>query len=70
MSNTVRLDLDLQASRYVQEITTLKKTLAKYQNQPSLQEKVEALEAQIEELEETLQARCTEIEENDDRFLE
>jgi TolA-binding protein len=69
-SNTLQLDFDLQISRYNQEITTLKRCLSKYQNQPSLQEKTEVLEARVQELEETLQARCSEIEENDDRFLE
>jgi chromosome segregation ATPase len=69
-ANAARLEFDLQISRDNQEIATLKKSLGKYQNQPNLREKVEELETRNEELEETLQARCAEIEENDDRFLE
>lgn len=66
----MRLDLDMKIARYEQTICNLKKNLAEHLSKPSSKELVQQFEERVAELEEELQAKNTEIEENDDRFLE
>lgn len=69
-AKSAEINLSLQAVQHEKAISTLRKELAALQETSKLEETVTDLRERNEEMEELLRAKCLEIEENDDRFIE
>ena len=69
-AKTAEINLSLQAVQHETAISNLRKELAALQESSKLEEVVLELREKNEEMEELLKAKCLEIEENDDRFIE
>lgn len=64
------MSLALQTAQYERTMSNLSRELAALQSKPDLGETVAQLQARNSEMDELLRSKCTEIEENDDRFIE
>ena len=69
-AKTAEITLSLQAVQHEKTVSNLHKELEALQEAAKLHETVEELRVQNQEMEELLKAKCLEIEENDDRFIE
>ena len=69
-AKTAEINLSLQAVQHDKIISTLRKELETLQEAATLQQTVDDLREQNQEMEDLLKAKCQEIEENDDRFIE
>ena len=64
------INLSLQAVQHEKVVSDLRKEMETLQEAAGLEETVTELRERNEEMEELLRAKCLEIEENDDRFIE
>lgn len=69
-AKTAEINLSLQAVQHDNIVSTLRKELEALQETAKLEETVQDLRERNDEMEEMLKAKCVEIEENDDRFIE
>lgn len=60
----------MQTIQHEQTVTSLRRELYALRAQPSLEEEIAELKEKNAEYEELLRAKCLEIEENDDKFIE
>jgi myosin protein heavy chain len=64
------VNLSLQNAQHKRESSELRRELSVLRSRPNLEQAVTELEERNNEMEDLLRAKCTEIEENDDRVLE
>ncbi|KIP03620.1 hypothetical protein PHLGIDRAFT_77276, partial [Phlebiopsis gigantea 11061_1 CR5-6] len=64
------INLALQAAQHEKVVSNLRNEIETLQEASRLEETVAELRERNEEMEELLRAKCLEIEENDDRFIE
>ncbi|KDR85735.1 hypothetical protein GALMADRAFT_218825 [Galerina marginata CBS 339.88] len=64
------VNLSLQNAQHKRETAEFQRELSAYRSRPNLDHALAELEERNNEMEELLRAKCTEIEENDDRVLE
>lgn len=64
------LSLALQATQHEKVVSALRRELASLQSGPDLRTAYAELEERNREMDDLLRAKCTEIEEFDDRILE
>lgn len=64
------VNLSLQNAQHKRETTEFQRELSALRSRPNLELALSELEERNTEMEELLRAKCTEIEENDDRVLE
>ena len=64
------MNLSLQSAQFKRELAQLQGKLATLESQPKLEEALADVQERNNELEELLEAKCAEIEGNDDRILE
>ena len=69
-AKTAEINLALQAVQHEKMVSNLRKELEALQESSKREETVLELREKNEEMEELLRAKCLEIEENDDRFIE
>ncbi|KAF9015686.1 hypothetical protein BDQ17DRAFT_1295683 [Cyathus striatus] len=69
-SKAAEVNSSIQAAQHRREMNDLKREFEALQSQPNLEQALADLEERNSEMEELLRAKCTEIEENDDRALE
>lgn len=62
--------MSFQSIKHEQAIAAVRRELEGLRSKPSLDGVVEELQARNNEMEELLKSKCSEIEENDDRFIE
>ena len=60
----------MQTIQHEQAVASLKRELNSLRAQPRLEDEIAELKEKNAEMEELLRAKCLEIEENDDRFIE
>ena len=63
-------NLAMQTIQHEQTVATLRRELNVLRSQPSMEEEIADLKEKNAEYEELLRAKCLEIEENDDKFIE
>ena len=64
------ISLSLHVAQHGRAMASLQRELATLRSKPNLEETVARLEAENQEMEESLRSKCAEIEENDDRIIE
>ncbi|KAF8971725.1 hypothetical protein BDZ97DRAFT_1784777 [Flammula alnicola] len=64
------VNLSLQNAQHKRETTEFRRELSALRTRPNLEQALAELEERNTEMEDLLRAKCTEIEENDDRVLE
>ncbi|KAF9469811.1 hypothetical protein BDZ94DRAFT_30117 [Collybia nuda] len=69
-AKAAEVNLSLQGAQHKREMADVRRELSTLRSQPDLQVILGELEERNNEMEELLRAKCTEIEENDDRVLE
>ncbi|KAI0081068.1 hypothetical protein K474DRAFT_1768813 [Panus rudis PR-1116 ss-1] len=69
-SEQAEIKLAMQAAQHEKTISNLRRDLDKLRQSPKLEETVAELSERNAEMEQLLRAKCLEIEENDDRFIE
>ncbi|KDQ63134.1 hypothetical protein JAAARDRAFT_119281, partial [Jaapia argillacea MUCL 33604] len=69
-NKTADMNLTLQASQHEHAVASIRRELAELRSRPNLESTVVELNERIEEMDEMLRNKCTEIEENDDRMIE
>jgi len=62
--------LSLQNAQHKRETSEFQRELATLKSRPNFEQALAELEERNNDMEELLRAKCTEIEENDDRVLE
>ncbi|KAI0778792.1 hypothetical protein BD413DRAFT_117998 [Trametes elegans] len=70
LAKTTEANLAMQSIQHEQTVTSLKRELNALRAQPRLEDEIHDLKEKNAEMEELLRAKCLEIEENDDRFIE
>ena len=64
------VNLSLQNAQHKRESSELRRELSALRSRPNLEQAIAELKERNNEMEDLLRAKCTEIEENDDRVLE
>ena len=70
LAQSEKAKLDMQTIQHEQTVASLRRELYALRAQPSLEEEIAELKEKNAEYEELLRAKCLEIEENDDKFIE
>ncbi|KAI9057754.1 hypothetical protein FKP32DRAFT_1323349 [Trametes sanguinea] len=70
LAKNTEANLAMQTIQHEQTVASLKRELNALRAQPRLEEEIADLKEKNAEMEELLRAKCLEIEENDDRFIE
>ncbi|KAI8990618.1 hypothetical protein BD414DRAFT_577349 [Trametes punicea] len=70
LAKATEANLAMQTIQHEQTVASLKRELSMLRAQPRLEDEVADLKRKNAEMEELLRAKCLEIEENDDRFIE
>ncbi|KAI0660695.1 hypothetical protein C8Q70DRAFT_1152984 [Cubamyces menziesii] len=70
LAKTTEANLAMQTIQHEQAVASLKRELNSLRAQPRLEDEIAELKEKNAEMEELLRAKCLEIEENDDRFIE
>ncbi|OSD03331.1 hypothetical protein PYCCODRAFT_263209 [Trametes coccinea BRFM310] len=70
LAKNTEANLAMQTIQHEQTVATLKRELNVLRAQPRLEDEIAELKEKNAEMEELLRAKCLEIEENDDRFIE
>ncbi|KAI0720081.1 hypothetical protein C8T65DRAFT_568380 [Cerioporus squamosus] len=70
LAQTTEANLAMQTIQHEQTIASLRRELNALRAQPSLEEEIIELKEKNAEYEELLRAKCLEIEENDDKFID
>ncbi|KAL1951328.1 hypothetical protein VTO73DRAFT_477 [Trametes versicolor] len=70
LAKTTEANLAMQTIQHEQTVASLRRELNALRAQPRLEDEIAELREKNLEMEELLRAKCLEIEENDDRFIE
>ncbi|KAI0364058.1 hypothetical protein BV20DRAFT_1030293 [Pilatotrama ljubarskyi] len=70
LAKNTEANLAMQTIQHEQTVAALKRELNALRAQPRLEDEIAELKEKNAEMEELLRAKCLEIEENDDRFIE
>ncbi|KAI0673754.1 hypothetical protein C8Q78DRAFT_1018750 [Trametes maxima] len=70
LAQTTEANLAMQTIQHEQTVASLKRELNALRSQPRFEDEIAELKEKNAEYEELLRAKCLEIEENDDRFIE
>ncbi|CDO73022.1 hypothetical protein BN946_scf185007.g76 [Trametes cinnabarina] len=70
LAKSTEANLAMQTIQHEQTVASLKRELNTLRAQPRLEDEIADLREKNAEMEELLRAKCLEIEENDDRFIE
>ena len=70
LAQTTDANLAMQKIQYEQTVASLRRELSALRAQPSAEDEIATLREKNAEYEELLRAKCLEIEENDDKFIE
>ncbi|KAI0652477.1 hypothetical protein C8Q79DRAFT_899739 [Trametes meyenii] len=70
LAQTTEANLAMQTIQHEQTIASLKRELNALRSQPRFEDQIAELKEKNAEYEELLRAKCLEIEENDDRFID
>lgn len=69
-AQSTEANLAMQTIQHEQTVAVLRRELNALRSQPSIEEEIAELKEKNAEYEELLRAKCLEIEENDDKFIE